>query len=217
MSTELKASSQLPTRFGTFNLHVFADDHGHEHMVLILGEPKDGCLVRIHSECATGDILGSWRCDCRDQLELSLQKIYEAGNGMLIYLRGHEGRGIGLANKIKAYALQDKGFDTVDANTHLGFAPDQRDYSAAIDILNYYKLKNIKLLSNNRLKILALENAGIHVNEQVPLWAATNAYNEDYIDTKRTRMGHIEPLYKPTLVDSSGNEGKKKRVRSQGF
>lgn len=217
MTVELKASSHLPTRFGTFDVHVFADREGIEHMVLIMGQPAKDCLVRIHSECATGDILGSWRCDCRDQLEMSLQKIHEAGTGMLIYLRGHEGRGIGLANKIKAYALQDKGLDTVEANVKLGFAPDQRDYAAAVAILKHYKLKQIKLLTNNRMKMQALEKKGIKVKEQVPLWAATNVYNDDYIQTKRGRMGHVPPLNQTTLMDSGRYKGTKKRMRVKGF
>jgi len=211
MTVEWKATSKLPTRFGDFGLQIFADENGIEHMAVIMGEPTQDCLVRIHSECATGDILGSWRCDCRDQLELSLQKIHEAGNGMLIYMRGHEGRGIGLGNKIKAYALQDAGMDTVEANVKLGFAPDQRDYSAAIDILRHFDLKQVKLLTNNRLKSQALENAGIVVTERVPLWAATNVYNDSYIQTKRERMGHIAPstqqiLNKSALVNRSGDK-----------
>jgi GTP cyclohydrolase II len=191
MTADLQASSDLPTRFGTFRLHVFTDDSGAEHLVLASGTPADGCLVRLHSECATGDIMGSLRCDCRDQLELSLRKITEAGCGLLIYIRGHEGRGIGLANKIKAYALQDQGMDTVDANTHLGFAADERDYAAAIGILKHFGLKKINLLTNNRLKIDALEQAGIKVARQVPLWIATNPNNEKYVETKRKKMGHI--------------------------
>lgn len=212
MKTELTAPSCLPTRFGDFCLQIFTDEKQHEHMVLSKGKIVEGCLVRIHSECATGDILGSWRCDCRDQLELSLQKIHEAGHGMLIYLRGHEGRGIGLANKIKAYALQDQGYDTVDANVKLGFAADQRDYGAAIAILKHFNLKTVRLLSNNRLKIQALEKAGILVSEQVPLWAATNLYNESYIETKRDRMGHIKASDQTGLMDSSSDERPKQRV-----
>ena len=147
--------------------------------------------MRVHSECATGDIMGSLRCDCRDQLELSLRKIEEAGEGLLIYIRDHEGRGIGLANKIKAYALQDQGMDTVDANIHLGFAPDERTYGVAICMLKHFGLKNIRLLTNNREKIDALTAAGINVIDQVPLWTATNPHNEKYLATKRERMGHI--------------------------
>ncbi|HEV7453668.1 MAG TPA: GTP cyclohydrolase II [Candidatus Saccharimonadales bacterium] len=189
-SINLQASSHLPTKFGDFRLHIFTDGNI-EHLVLASGTPKDGCLVRLHSECATGDIMGSLRCDCRDQLELSLRKIAEAGEGLLIYIRDHEGRGIGLANKIKAYALQDEGMDTVDANLHLGFAPDQRDYAAAISILRHFGLHEIKLLTNNRRKIDALEQDGIKITRQVPLWTATNPNNEKYVATKRTRMGHI--------------------------
>jgi GTP cyclohydrolase II len=191
MTIELKASSALPTRFGRFRLQAFADEKGTEHLALIAGQPVNGCLVRLHSECATGDALGSLRCDCRDQLELSLATIDEAGQGIFIYIRGHEGRGIGLANKIKAYALQDKGLDTVEANVSLGFAPDERDYNAAIDILRYHGLSRVRLLTNNRHKIQALEKAGIEVAEHMPLWAATNPHNQGYIDTKKKRMGHI--------------------------
>jgi len=193
MPIELKASSILPTRFGKFRLQAFADERGCEHLALIAGHPTDGCLVRLHSECSTGDALGSLRCDCRDQLELSLTKIGEEGTGIFIYIRGHEGRGIGLANKIKAYALQDEGLDTVEANVSLGFQPDQRDYDAAIEILRYHNLSSVRLLTNNRRKIEAVERAGIEVSERVPLWAASNPHNADYIDTKKKRLGHIEP------------------------
>ncbi len=194
MTIELKASSQLPTRFGDFRLDIFADNQGQEHMVLLAGSPKNGCLVRLHSECATGDILGSLRCDCRDQLELSLRRINDSGEGIFIYLRGHEGRGIGLANKIKAYALQESGLDTVEANLKLGFAPDQRDYQNAFAILKHYHIDQINLLTNNRSKIAAFENSGITVNEHMPLWTATNPHNENYVDTKQKRMGHIPPV-----------------------
>jgi GTP cyclohydrolase II len=192
MTIEYQASAVLPTRFGDFRLEAFRDGKGDEHIALIAGNPIDGCLVRLHSECATGDVLGSLRCDCRDQLELSLHMIQTAGAGIFIYLRGHEGRGIGLANKIKAYALQDKGLDTVEANVSLGFAPDERDYDAAVEILHHYGVKKVRLLTNNRHKIHALEEAGIQT-EQVPLWAASNPHNENYLDTKQKRLGHIEP------------------------
>jgi len=191
MNIQSLASANLPTRFGVFRLQIFVDAKGVEHMGLASGQVKNGCLVRVHSECATGDILGSLRCDCRDQLELSLSKINEAGQGLLIYLRGQEGRGIGLANKIKAYALQENGLDTVDANIKLGFAADERDYNVAIYILQHYKLGSIKLLSNNQKKVSALQQGGIEVIERIPLWTATNPNNENYIDTKRKRMGHI--------------------------
>lgn len=191
MSTKFEASASLPTRFGDFRLDAFRDSSGAEHVALIAGTPSDGSLVRLHSECATGDMLGSLRCDCRDQLELSLAMIGNEGDGIFIYLRGHEGRGIGLANKIKAYALQDQGLDTVEANVSLGFAPDQRDYDSAIAILRHYGIGSVRLLTNNRHKMLALEKAGIKVEEQVPLWAATNPHNKNYVDTKQKRMGHI--------------------------
>ncbi|MDR3450001.1 MAG: GTP cyclohydrolase II [Alphaproteobacteria bacterium] len=184
-------SAKLPTRYGNFDLHVFTDDAGAEHMALVKGSLVDDCLVRLHSECATGDILGSLRCDCRDQLEESMKLINEAGSGILIYLRGHEGRGIGLANKIRAYALQEQGADTVDANIHLGFMPDGRSYAAAVAILHHFGIKRVRLLTNNRGKIDALEQAGITVSKHVPLWTATNPHNEDYVATKRERMGHI--------------------------
>ncbi|MER2519483.1 MAG: GTP cyclohydrolase II [Bdellovibrionales bacterium] len=186
-----QATATLPTRFGNFLLHAFSDDKESEHLALTTQQITQDCLVRLHSECATGDILGSLRCDCRDQLETSLRKIAASGNGLLIYLRGHEGRGIGLCNKIKAYALQEQGFDTVDANLRLGFAADQREYAAAVEILKHFKLSRIRLLTNNRAKITALEEAGITLSAHVPLWTATNPHNEKYVETKRLRMGHI--------------------------
>ena len=193
MTVELKASSPLPTRFGDFELQAFIDENGTEHIALVAGKPTNGCLVRMHSECATGDVLGSLRCDCRDQLELSLTKISEAGEGIFIYIRGHEGRGIGLVNKIRAYALQDMGQDTVESNVSLGFAPDERDYKAAIGVLRHLGISRVCLLTNNREKIQALEKCGIEVIKQVPLWAASNPHNEYYLSTKKKRMGHISP------------------------
>jgi GTP cyclohydrolase II len=184
-------SALLPTRYGSFVLQIFTAADGVEHMALVKGQPGDDCLVRLHSECATGDILGSLRCDCRDQLEESMEMINLAGEGLLVYIRGHEGRGIGLGNKIRAYALQEQGMDTMDANIHLGFAPDERDYDAAVKILQHFGLKRVRLLTNNRAKIAALQDAGITVSQHVPLWTAINPHNETYIATKRARMGHI--------------------------
>jgi GTP cyclohydrolase II len=206
MTIDVKASSNLPTRFGDFRLEVFGEDNGIEHLALTMGQIANGCLVRLHSECATGDLFGSMRCDCGDQLDLALSKIAEAGNGLFVYIRGHEGRGIGLVNKIKAYTLQDKGLDTVEANIRLGFEADQRDYSSAVEIVRHYNLSWVRLLTNNRHKIHALEKAGIEVAEHIPLWVATNPHNAHYIDTKQQRMGHI--------VSSSVLEEIRKRKRA---
>jgi GTP cyclohydrolase II len=192
-------SAQLPTHHGAFVIHVFTDLDGIEQIALVKGSPADGCLVRLHSECATGDIFGSMRCDCRGQLEMSLRFIDEAGEGLLVYMRGHEGRGIGLRNKVRAYALQELGMDTLDANTHLGFAPDLRNYGAAIEILRHFNLSEVRLLTNNLSKIGALERAGIAVIRQIPLWTDTNPHNAGYIATILNRMGHIGPM-------SAGNE-----------
>ncbi len=189
MIVSLLATSTLPTRFGSFMLHVFADETGQEHMALAAEQPRTGCLVRLHSECATGDILGSLRCDCRDQLEESLRRIAQEG-GLLIYLKGHEGRGIGLTNKIKAYALQEAGLDTIEANLHLGFPMDARDYKAATAILTYFGIDTLRLLTNNPLKVAALQEAGLIVEETVPLWTALNPHNKAYIETKKRAMGH---------------------------
>jgi 3,4-dihydroxy 2-butanone 4-phosphate synthase/GTP cyclohydrolase II len=184
-------SALLPTRYGNFELQVFTGAENVEHIVLVKGKPVDDCLVRLHSECATGDILGSMRCDCRDQLEESMEMIDKSGCGLLIYMRGHEGRGIGLGNKIRAYALQEKGMDTYEANVHLGFAPDERDYADAINILKHFGLKKVRLLTNNHDKIEALERGGVSVSKTVPLWTAVNPHNEKYIAAKRTKMGKI--------------------------
>lgn len=186
----VEAKAHLPTRFGSFTVRAFDGADGVEHLVAVKGEPVDECLVRLHSECATGDVLGSLRCDCRDQLEASLRMIEDAGCGVFIYMRGHEGRGIGLANKLRAYALQEGGMDTLDANLHLGFKGDERDYADAAAILKSLGLRRIRLLTNNPGKTGALEEAGITISARVPLWTATNPHNEAYIATKRGRMGH---------------------------
>lgn len=191
MTLKHQSTAQLPTRRGNFTLHVFEDAQGTEVMAVVSGTPKEDCLVRVHSECATGDILGSLRCDCRQQLETALEMIDREGCGIVIYLRGHEGRGIGLANKVKAYALQEKGMDTVEANLHLGFPADARDYAAAVEALQHFGVSTVRLLTNNQKKVEALENAGIKVSQRVPLWLASNPHNEDYLATKKKIMGHL--------------------------
>ncbi|MDD3030192.1 MAG: GTP cyclohydrolase II [Alphaproteobacteria bacterium] len=186
-------SALLPTRYGEFTLTVIAVGDGFEHIVLSKGTPSDGCLVRVHSECATGDIFGSLRCDCREQLERSLELIQKEGCGLFLYMRGHEGRGIGLTNKVRAYALQEKGLDTFEANVRLGFAPDERDYSDAVAILRHFGLSRIRLITNNPDKVDALSRGGIAVTERVPVWMKTNPHNERYIATKRSRMESKKP------------------------
>lgn len=190
MTVKYISEATLPTRFGPFVLHIFGDENGNEHMALTCGNLSDNCLVRLHSECATGDILCSLRCDCRDQLEEALKKISAEG-GLFIYIRGHEGRGIGLGNKIKAYKLQDQGMNTVEANLHLGFPADLRNYSVPVEIIRHFRLSRIRLLTNNQEKIEAIERAGIKIEERVPLWATCNSYNAKYIQTKQCAMGHL--------------------------
>jgi len=186
------AEAFLPTRYGRFTVYAFTDDGNGEHIALVRCEhlPHDGMPIRVHSRCLTGDTLTSMRCDCRDQLEAAMKFFEEKTCGMLIYL-DQEGRGIGLANKIKAYALQDEGMDTVEANVHLGFGEDLRDYKIAADILMSFGIKEIKLLTNNPKKIADLERHGIKVVERIPLITKPNRYNKKYLETKRKKMNHI--------------------------
>ena len=146
--------------------------------------------MRVHSECETGDLFKSKRCDCGEQLEISLEKIQADGNGICIYMRGHEGRGIGLTNKIRAYALQDKGIDTIDANHQLGFETDSRTYEIAAAILNYFESKDIRLLTNNPDKISSLTDLGINIVETISIQTIPNDYNKFYLETKKRRMNH---------------------------
>lgn len=192
--TDLRIVSRakLPTRFAEeAEIVAFrADGDTDEHVALILGTPDDSApLVRIHSECLTGDALGSLKCDCGPQLAAALAEIAGSGWGILLYLR-QEGRGIGLVNKMRAYALQDQGFDTVDANVRLGFADDERDFTVAARMLEKLPRTRIRLLTNNPRKVAALEAQGIEVVERVPLKVGANAYNQRYLDTKRDRSGH---------------------------
>jgi GTP cyclohydrolase II len=160
-----------------------------EHLALIIGSPGDTPLIRLHSACLTGDVLGSLKCDCGPQLHEALHQISEANWGILLYLR-QEGRGIGLINKLRAYALQDQGFDTVDANTRLGFAIDARDFSVAARMLELLGISNVRLLTNNPEKVEGLRSAGISVEERLPLKIAANPHNAHYLETKKSRTGH---------------------------
>jgi GTP cyclohydrolase II len=190
----LQAEATLPTRFGAFTITVFhVEGAPGEIAALWRGPLHDEAtppLVRLHSECLTGDVLGSLRCDCGQQLDAALQLIAQAPAGVVLYLP-QEGRGIGLANKIRAYALQDQGLDTVDANLALGLPVDRRDYAAAAHVLRSLGLRQVRLLTNNPLKSAALELHGVQVVERVPLAVPPNPVNQGYLRTKADRMGHL--------------------------
>lgn len=182
----------MPTKYGHFKLIPFRQtSNGLEHMALIKGEwkPDEPVLVRVHSSCATGDILGSKRCDCGEQLHKSMEMIEKEGKGVLVYMQ-QEGRGIGLMNKIAAYKLQEKGMDTVEANVHLGFKPDERDYGCGAQILRQLGVSKMKLLTNNPTKRVGLEAYGLEIVENVPIEIAPNEYDYKYLQTKKERMGH---------------------------
>lgn len=183
---------RLPTTNGDFRLIPFLQkSNGIEHIALIKGEwePDEAVLVRVHSSCATGDIFGSLRCECGDQLHKAMELIEENGKGVIVYIQ-QEGRGIGLMNKIKAYKLQEQGIDTVDANIHLGFDPDERDYGVGAQILCNLGVHKMRLLTNNPVKRVGLEGYGLKVVESIPIIIQSNPHNEVYIKTKRDRMGH---------------------------
>ncbi len=186
MTVEISQEANLPSRFGTFKVKAFKEAHK-EHLAIYKEPLDDVPVVRIHSECLTGDAIGSLKCDCRDQLEYAMAYI-EKNGGMILYLR-QEGRNIGLLNKINAYALQDKGFNTIEANHQLGFAADERTYEVVTTILEHFGIKKIRLLTNNPKKIQSLK--GIEIIERIPIVMNPNIHNEGYLKVKKDEMGHL--------------------------
>jgi GTP cyclohydrolase II len=196
----IAAIADLPSRFGDFHVVAFWNRRdGKEHAAFVRGDPTYGedVPVRLHSECLTGDAIGSLRCDCRDQLEESLRMLGEMDKGILLYLR-QEGRGIGFVNKIRAYGLQDHGYDTVEANLALGFRDDEREYSIAAHMLHSLKVRSIRLITNNPRKIADLTARGIPITGRIPLVIPPNRYNQFYLETKALKSGH--------LIDLNGKE-----------
>ncbi len=198
MPVQFIASCKLPTPFGEFMLHGFEDpDTGQEHVALALGDTSvidldqaEGVLCRVHSECLTGDCLFSMRCDCGSQLQTAMQRIADEGCGVILYLR-QEGRGIGLINKIRAYTLQDQGADTVEANERLGFDADLRDYTVCKNMFAHLRVKKLKLMTNNPVKVNALQKLGLEIVERVPLETGQNDHNARYLATKAGKLGHL--------------------------
>jgi GTP cyclohydrolase II len=190
---KLVSSAQLPTRYGEFKLYGFYDGReGKEHTALVRGDlrGREDVPVRIHSECHTGDVWGSLRCDCREQLEAAVEYVAGCDYGAVVYMK-QEGRGIGLLNKIKAYQLQDLGLDTIEANQFLGFPAEARDYAVAARILTLLEIESIALLSNNPDKITKLQAEGVRITRRVPIVIAPNQHNHTYLETKKLKMGHM--------------------------
>ncbi len=203
---KIAAIADLPSRFGDFQIVAFTNNKdGKEHIAIIRGDVchQDNVLTRVHSECLTGDVMGSLRCDCRDQLQSALEQIGKAERGIVLYLR-QEGRGIGLVNKIRAYGLQDHGMDTVEANIALGFRDDERDYGVAAHMLASLRVNSIRLMTNNPKKIQELEKHGVEVTERVPHVLPPNKHNQFYLETKALKSGHmIDFLGKEHLLEQS--------------
>ncbi len=192
--TEWQAMAELPTRHGTFKTHVFRGPHGEEHVALVFGDVAQGrqVPVRVHSECMTSEVFGSLKCDCKEQLDAAMAEVAKRGAGVILYLR-QEGRGIGLTNKIRAYALQQCGHDTVDANRLLGLPDDAREYDCAQDMLEFLEIKSILLLTNNPAKVSALRDLGVEVESREGVIVTPNAFSLGYLEAKRLRMDHVLP------------------------
>ena len=209
IQVRVAAKADLPSEFGAFKVHVFSNDRDtREHLAIVRGDVagRVDVLTRLHSECLTGDVLASLRCDCRAQLERALVRLGQEPCGVLLYLR-QEGRGIGLTNKIRAYELQERGLDTVDANLALGFAPDERDYSVAAAMLRVLGVKSVALMTNNPDKIAQLCAHGIDVTRRIAHQVAANSHNRFYLETKARRSGH---LLVPAVANAeSGSDGRR--------
>jgi 3,4-dihydroxy 2-butanone 4-phosphate synthase/GTP cyclohydrolase II len=183
----------MPTDFGTFNLHLYRSSiDGVHHVALAMGDidPDEPTLVRVHSECLTGDIFASRRCDCGSQLHAAMRMVSQAGKGVIVYMRGHEGRGIGLHGKIMAYKLQEQGLDTVEANLKLGYPMDLRDYGIGAQIISDLGVHKIRLMTNNPRKVVGLQGHKLEIVEQVPLISEANPHNKRYLETKKAKLGH---------------------------
>ncbi|MFT3856891.1 MAG: GTP cyclohydrolase II [Aquabacterium sp.] len=187
---EFLAEARVPTEHGSFTMKLFREKAtGLEHVAMVMGEVTGAALVRVHSECMTGDVFGSLRCDCGPQLNFAMDQIGKQGSGVVVYLR-QEGRGIGLANKLRAYQLQDQGMDTVEANQHLGFAADLRNFDVAAEILSQLGVSSVKLMTNNPRKVDTLIAHGVKVEERVPVRSDVQPENERYLGTKARKLGH---------------------------
>jgi GTP cyclohydrolase II len=196
LAIERYAETEIPTRFGPFRVIVYRhlDNAAEEHVAMVRGDlaGQDAVLTRVHSECFTGEVMHSLKCDCRQQLDAALEKIAASpSGGVLVYLR-QEGRGIGLGNKIRAYALQSQGHDTVEANVALGFAPDLRRYDTAVAILADLGVASVAVMTNNPDKLRALTDAGVKIAEHIPHWVSEQEHNREYLEVKRAKMGHLE-------------------------
>lgn len=191
---EITAEAKLPTQYGEYHIFIFQEQKTQvEHVALLMGmiRNKTDIPTRVHSECITGDIFSSLKCDCGEQLRESLKLIHNNGEGLVVYLRNHEGRGIGLVNKIKAYDLQDQGYDTINANLALGLPVDSRSYFTAASIIKHFSPESIKLITNNPDKILELQHYGVKISERVSLDISPQEHNKDYLLTKQQYMGHF--------------------------